>query len=227
MQPLRPNLLPAQPTAGGQLFFGAALAALLALTATPLQAQAVYRIVGADGKVTFSDKPPTTAAKATGLETSSPANTGNPALPFELRQAVTKYPVTLYTAKDCVPCDNGRKLLQTRGVPFSEKTITTADDSEALQRLSGGNALPFMTLGGQQMKGFSPTEWTQYLSAAGYPESSQLPATWRNPGATPLVAIQTAATPAAPANSAPPASPTPPRPTPARVNPANPAGIQF
>ncbi len=226
MQPSRPNWVSARPTAGRQRFLGAALAALLVLTANPLPAQAVYRIVGADGKVTFSDKPPTAAAKATGLETSSPVSTGNPALPFELRQAVAKYPVTLYTAKDCVPCDNGRKLLQTRGVPFSEKTITTADDSEALQRLSGGNALPFMTLGGQQMKGFSPTEWTQYLSAAGYPETSQLPATWRYPAATPLVAVQTAA-PATPANSAPLASSTPPRPAPARVNPSNPAGIQF
>ena len=37
------------------------------------------------------------------------------ALPFELRQAASRYPVTLYTAATCIPCDNGRQMLQQRG----------------------------------------------------------------------------------------------------------------
>ena len=174
-----------------RLVLSAVLATLLALTVTPTLAQAVYRIVGPDGKVTFSDRPPATPAKVSGLETAtSPSASSNPALPYDLRQIVAKYPVTLYTSKDCTPCDSGRNLLRTRGVPFSEKTITTAEDAESLQRISSSKSLPFLTLGSQHIKGFSDAEWTQYLNAAGYPESSKLPASYRNPPAAPLVAAQ-------------------------------------
>ncbi len=228
MHAIRPNLTQHRSHAGRWLARMATLSVLLALATGSSLAQTVYRIVGPDGKVTFSDKPPVTPAKVTGLETVSGAGTpANPALPFELRQAVDKYPVTLYTSKDCAPCDSGRSLLQGRGVPFAEKTITTADDSESLQRISGSTSLPFLTLGGQQIKGFSDAEWSQYLSAAGYPENSRLPAGYRNPPAAPLVAVQT---PAVQPASAPTARAQPTATTPTltpRVNPANPAGIQF
>jgi glutaredoxin len=227
MQSSRPGSVPTRLN-HRRLVFGAVFAALLALAGSSAHAQTVYRIVGPDGKVTFSDKPPVTAAKVSGLETTAnPATTSNPALPYDLRQVVAKYPVTLYTSKDCAPCDSGRSLLRIRGVPFSEKTITTADDSESLQRISGSTSLPFLTLGGQHIKGFSDAEWTQYLGAAGYPESSKLPASYRNPPATPLVAVQLPTAPPAAQASAAAARPQPPTPTPPRVNSANPAGIQF
>ncbi|MBK9443791.1 MAG: glutaredoxin family protein [Comamonadaceae bacterium] len=206
----------------------ATLAAGLLLAQGGAHAQAVYRIVGPDGKVTFSDKPPASAAKVTGVEAAAAsAETSGPALPYELRQAVTKYPVTLYTAKDCAPCDSGRSLLRTRGVPFSEKTINSNDDIESLQRLAGTTSLPLLTVGGQQIRGYSDQEWMQYLSAAGYPEKSKLPANYRNPAATPLVTAQAPAAPAVPA--APKASDVNPLPTPPppQVYPGNPAGIQF
>lgn len=228
MQPSQTNSATARFNASRRLVDGALCAALLALACNPAQAQAVYRIVGPDGKVTFSDKPPATAAKVTGLDTAaSPSTASNPALPYDLRQIVAKYPVTLYTSKDCAPCDSGRNLLRARGVPFSEKTITTADDSEALQRISGSTSLPFLTLGGQHIKGYSDAEWTQYLGAAGYPEKSKLPANYRNPAATPLVAVQVPASPTAAQPGTPVATPQPTLPTPPRANPANPAGIQF
>lgn len=211
-----------------RLVFGGVLAALLALAGNSAQAQTVYRIVGADGKVTFSDKPPVTAAKVSGLETAaSPSASNNPVLPYELRQVVAKYPVTLYTSKDCAPCDSGRNLLRNRGVPFSEKTIATPEDAESLQRISGSTSLPFLTVGGQQIKGFSDAEWTQYLGAAGYPEKNQLPVGYRNPAAAPLVAVQVPVATAATQASAPAARQQPPAPTPPRINSANPAGIQF
>jgi glutaredoxin len=154
----------------------------------------------------------------------SSASSGAP-LPFELRQVVGKYPVTLYTSSNCAPCDSGRSLLSTRGVPFSEKTIATAQDAEALQKLSGNNSLPFLTIGAQHVAGFSASEWTQYLSAAGYPESSKLPASYRSPPAAPLVAPEKPVVPAT--NATAPAEPVLPSITPPKPGPANPAGIQF
>jgi glutaredoxin len=208
----------------------AVIAALLALTAitaitatTGVNAQTVYRIVGPDGKVTFSDKPPLTDDKVTATgRNGRPLELNTDPLPFELRQPVSRYPVTLYTSATCSPCNSARSLLNTRGIPFTERTVNTPQDGDALNRLGGENALPLLTIGGQKLKGFADQEWIQYLDAAGYPASSKLPASYRNPPATPLVAIQKPV-PAAPVEAAekPAAAPAPVN------NAANPAGIRF
>ena len=205
------------------LIAGATLASICAV-----QAQTIYRIVGADGRVTFSDKPPVSADQGriagTGVGASGAAASAG-GLPYELRQVVAKYPVTLYSSANCAPCDNGRSLLTSRGVPFTERTVNTTEDSESLQRLSGDNSLPFLTIGGQRIKGMSDVEWSQYLDAAGYPKTSTLPPSFKNAPATPLVNLQKPA--AAPkAEPKPVPEPEPPRPV-QGPTPSNPAGIQF
>lgn len=203
----------------------ATLGAATLLMADFAGAQPIYRIVGPDGKVTFSDKAPPTSSKATTLDASGKTLTpSGPALPFELRQVVVKYPVTLYTSASCAPCGTGRALLNGRGVPFTEKTVNTNQDVEALQRMSGESSLPFLTIGGQQIKGYSEAEWTQFLTAAGYPSASLLPAGYRNPVAEPLVAVQKAA-PAVKSEETVKPNSEPSRPAP--VNSSNPAGIRF
>jgi hypothetical protein len=56
--------------------------------------------------------------------------------------------------------------------------------------MSGDTSLPFITIGGQQIKGYADTEWTQFLDAAGYPKTSQLPPGYRASAPTPFVAVQ-------------------------------------
>ncbi|WP_042422706.1 glutaredoxin family protein [Comamonas granuli] len=209
----------------------AALAAC-ALLATATQAQPVYRIVGPDGKVTFSDRAPdaTTPGAAPAAGAGAGAASGSAALPYALRQTATRFPVTLYTGSDCAPCTSARNLLITRGIPFTERTVDSNEDLDALKRLSGDTSLPVGTIGSQQLRGFSDTEWTQYLDAAGYPKQSQLPANYRRPAPAPLVATPPAtATPAAPAaQAAPPAAARPaPAARPGGPTPTNPAGIIF
>jgi glutaredoxin len=205
-------------------FMGAAIVCGAAFSA---QAQTIYRIVGADGKVTFSDKPPasTDQGKVLGTGVGAAGAAASSTLPFELKQVQAKYPVTLYTAAKCAPCDSGRALLSVRGVPFNERTVMTAEDTDYLQRLTGESSLPYITIGGQRHKGFSESEWNSTLDAAGYPKSSMLPSGYRNAPPSPLVTIQKAAAPKPeekPAADlvAPPL--TPPGPT-----PSNPAGIAF
>jgi glutaredoxin len=206
--------------------------AAVATLAGGAQAQAVYRIVGPDGKVTFSDQPPPPSAAVKSVNNAAGRAGGtssSPALPYELQQVVGRYPVTLYTGPNCEPCITARNMLTNRGVPFTERTVNTNEDIDALQRISGDTNLPFGTIGGQQLKGFSDVEWTQFLDAAGYPKTSQLPANFRVAAATPLVAAKAAPAPAAPqANAAPAAPAAAPRaaPAPAPSN-TNPTGITF
>jgi glutaredoxin len=206
----------------------AALAAL-ALWSAVANAQ-VYRIVGPDGKVTFSDRPPAdgkaTPAAAVALPSGGSAIA---ALPTELRNAASRYPLTLYTRSDCGPCLSARSFLSNRGVPFTERTVNTNEDAQALGRLMGGSpALPFATLGAQHLRGFAEPEWSQLLDAAGYPRSSQLPPRYQNPAPTPLVAVQAPPPPAARAPQAEAQrAPEPEAPSSNDQAPANPAGIRF
>jgi glutaredoxin len=209
----------------------AALAALVgcaSLWGTASQAQ-VFRVIGPDGKVTFTDRPPPDAKATPASTVTMTGGGGSPmaSLPAEVRTAASRFPVTVYTTADCAPCLTARNFLASRGVPYSEKTVTTKDDVQALTSLAGEARLPFATIGGQHVRGFSEVEWSQYLDAAGYPKSSRLPASWRNPAPSPLVAVQA---PIAPAPRAQPqAGPAPQAeaPAPSDPSPSNPAGIRF
>jgi glutaredoxin len=204
----------------------AALGAVLGLVSVSALAQGVYRIVGPDGRVSYSDQPPP-AANARPVASGAPgaASGANTQLPFELRQVANRYPVVLYTSTECAPCNSGRNLLNARGIPYSEKTITTIEDGEALKRISGQTSLPIVTIGSQQIKGYSDSEWTQFLDAAGYPKQSALPTTYRRAAPTALVAVTPAAAPA-PATTA--QSQPAEAPAPSVAPPAsNPAGIRF
>lgn len=170
---------------------------------TQVCAQSLYRIVAPDGTITYSDRPltqnaaplnkasaTTPAASAADGENSNNTSANTPTLPYALRQAIAKYPVVLYSGNSCTPCDGGRSLLQTRGIPFTERTITTREDVDALKRQMGDDNLPYLTIGSQKLKGFSSEEWQQYLSAAGYPTRSVLPSGYKNPPSSPLVAVK-------------------------------------
>ncbi|MES3000167.1 MAG: glutaredoxin family protein [Pseudomonadota bacterium] len=197
----------------------------LAGAGSDANAQQIYRIVGPDGRVTFSDKPPADGSGSKGKSLSLSAATEVASFPFELRQAATRYPVTLYTSGECAPCNAGRAMLVNRGIPFSERTVGGADDIEALKRISGGTTtLPIVTIGGQQLKGYSDSEWGQYLDAAGYPHTSQLPTTYARGLPQPIVAASdpALARPAAPAAAA--RAPATPGAPPVAENPN---GIRF
>ena len=156
------------------------------LAALPCVAQ--YKLVGPDGKVTYTDRAPAaTEGKVTSLGLRSSAAGADSSLPLELRQPVARYPVTLYVVTGaCEPCEAARQLLRQRGVPFAEKQVQSAEDGEALERLAGSRDVPVLTLGAQTLRGLAPAVWGSYLDAAGYPRESRLPATYQYPAATPL-----------------------------------------
>ena len=204
------------------------LAILAGYSASDARAQQIYRILAPDGKVTFSDVPPLEPNARAKVAPSVPmaGASSDSALPFELRQAASRYPVVLYTGPQCAPCATGREMLTSRGIPFSEKTVSTNEDIDALKRLVGAPTLPALAIGAQQLKGYSEVEWAQFLDAAGYPRTSQLPAGYTPQPASPLVVAQqpqAPARPSAPAQRAPAAvgTATPP---PAAENPT---GIRF
>ncbi|HEU4459334.1 MAG TPA: glutaredoxin family protein [Methylibium sp.] len=195
---------------------------LLALAAPLTFAQ--YKVIDANGRVTYTDRPPVTSndriqpLRATGGAAAPASN-----LPFELRQTAERYPVTLYSGEGCEACLTGRAMLRQRGIPFVEKTVKTDADIAAFRTAESSTELPVLRIGSQQLKGYNDVEWASYLDAAGYPKQSALPPSYRPPEPVPLTepkAVASQARPAAPAAA----------PAPATLPPAferAPEGIRF
>jgi len=165
-------------------FWRACLPVLLSGLLAPA-AWGAYKIVGPDGRVTYTDRPPVgEGAQALGKPK---AGISAVALPYELQQVVNRHPVTLFTTRECSACETGRQLLQSRGVPYTEKTVDTPDDIRAFNAQENSSKLPTLKVGGKQIIGLQQSEWNAYLDAAGYPQQSKLPSGYAQPAASPLV----------------------------------------
>jgi hypothetical protein len=171
--------------------------------------QRLYKIVGPDGQVTYTDRPPPVPPGARVAQPVVAAAPPTATLPADLAAVVTRYPVTLHTGPNCAaPCTEGRNLLRERGVPFQERTVSTVRDVAELERVAGATSLPVLVVGRLPLVGFRQSEWVGYLDAAGYPATSRLPANYSPPAPIPLTppvaaAVPAAAPPPAPAAAAP------------------------
>ncbi|HEX2530742.1 MAG TPA: glutaredoxin family protein [Burkholderiaceae bacterium] len=141
----------------------------------------LYKWVGPDGKITYSDTPPPASAKRVESKSMGSSTTNSTGLPYALANAAKGNPVTLYTTANCPPCEEGRNLLAGRGVPFTEKTVTSNDDIAQLRHAGGDKQLPFLVVGRSTQEGFESDAWNKLLSTAGYPKSNRLPKSYRNP----------------------------------------------
>jgi glutaredoxin len=208
-----------QTTAQIAIKFIAAQAVIM-LAAGHLYAQQVYKSVDKNGRITYSEVPP---LPGSGDKLAAGSAT-NASLPYALQQVVSRFPVTLYTTADCAPCISAKLMLTQRGVPFTERTVTSNEDIEAYKKLNGDTSLPLATIASQQLKGYEETEWTKYLDAAGYPKTSTLPRNYKNAEATSLTPKKAAEKEV----TEKPASTRAARPAAAPLEPNNnPAGIRF
>ena len=184
----------------------------------------VYRWTDEQGRVHITDTPPPASAK--GVKRSDGGGGGTPAPssatkesgqePFALQQARAKYPVTLYTVPNCEGCNAARKLLNARGVPFKENSLTEAAQMDEFKQLVGGNTVPAMIVGSTVQKGFEESAYQRLLDAAGYPATGVVPP--RNQGeptaaAPGLPEVKPAAQPEQPSGPYSPGAPPPPPPT--------------
>ncbi len=154
------------------------LAAMLCAAALGASAQ-MYRWTDEKGRVHVTDTPPPASAKgvkksgAPAAEPSSPQPSG--AEPYALQQARTNFPVTLYTTPGCEGCDAARKLLNARGLPFKEISVTDPSQFEEFKKAVGSNSVPAIIVGSTVQKGFEGGAYHALLDAAGYPKTGILP----------------------------------------------------
>jgi len=175
------------------------VAAALLLPALASAQANVYRWVDKDGKVQYSDTPPTQSQKDLQQKRMGGGYVESTQQPYAMQVAIRKSPVTLFTGAACgEPCEQGRALLGKRGVPFTERDAQgNPQDADAVKALVGSLVVPVMTVGPAALKGFEEGMWNSALDDAGYPRTvlpGQVPA--RPPGQA-----DKAAAPAAPATA--------------------------
>jgi hypothetical protein len=165
---------------------GTVIAAVGLLAAASAMAQ--YKYVGPDGRVVYSDQPPPPGAKGVQKPaTAAAASSGGTSagLPYALQQATKSFPVTLYTTSDCDACNQGRNLLNKRGIPFAEKTVRTPEDIKIFKEATKAEQVPVMMIGSNRQVGFEEGAWNGALTVAGYPPNNVLPAGFKNAPALP------------------------------------------
>ncbi|HEY1042303.1 MAG TPA: glutaredoxin family protein [Telluria sp.] len=163
--------------------------ALLAAAAGNALAQQVYKWKDARGVTHYSDTPPPARDQKKVQVKSFSSGGGSVDVPYALAQAMRTAPVTIYTTAGCAACDMARKALAARGVPYTEKTVTSAADSEQLKAAGGANQLPFIMVGRTRLTGFEAETLTAALNAAAYPKQRVVGPEFRlanvGPAATP------------------------------------------
>jgi len=142
------------------------LLACALLASAGLRAQTVYKSIGPDGKVVYSDQPPTTGK----LQKTMKFELASSALPASaasfMEQFRKTHPagvpvasakgVTLYSAVWCGYCKQAKAWLGSHGVAYTNVDIDAPGGTAALAQASGGGGgVPVLVVDGRTLNGYS------------------------------------------------------------------------
>ena len=145
---------------------------VLLLTA-PAQSAQLYQWKDAQGRVYYSDQqPPPSVKNATQKSFKGSFIEGGDS--FALKAAREKFPVTLYSTACGVPCDQGKRHLEQRGIPYTSKNPESGEDRAALLKLTGRSNVPVLVVGKDKIDGYEVGQWDAALDKAGYPKAGDL-----------------------------------------------------
>jgi len=145
---------------------------VLAAVAAGTTAQSLYRYIDANGRVVYSDQPPPPTARDVQPKRLPENVIETDPVPFAMKQAAERFPVTLYTF-DCDVCRDAQALLVKRGIPFATVIVTEEKGAARLKALTGRQSAPVLQVGDKQvMQGYNEERWQAMLDEAGYPKAA-------------------------------------------------------
>jgi glutaredoxin len=149
-----------------------ALVAAFILFAGASSAQSLYRYVDENGRVVYSDQPPPPTARDVQPKRLPENVIETDPVPFAMKEAAERFPVTLYTF-DCDVCRDAQALLVKRGIPFATVIVTQETGAARLKALTGKQSAPVLQVGDKQvMQGYNEERWQAMLDEAGYPKAA-------------------------------------------------------
>lgn len=154
---------------------------LFCLLALPVSAADLYKLVGPDGKITYTDKKPANQGQSKNVVTvihakvsdfNPPPGLGNLTARTKTYAANRSGSSTasgglrVYTASWCGYCKREKAFLKKRNVDFEEIDIDTPQGQQEYAAI-GGNGVPVSIANGKRMDGFTEAAMEQFLNEAG------------------------------------------------------------
>jgi glutaredoxin len=147
---------------------------LLALAIPVVLGQTMYKSVTADGKIIYSDHPPSDGKV---LKTITPDIVPSTALSVSAMEQLRKLRalrptaaapangIVLYSASWCGYCAKAKTYLAAKGIAYQEIDIDTPDGLASFAHAGGGKGVPLLLSGSQRIQGFSPAAYDQLFSS--------------------------------------------------------------
>ena len=135
----------------------------------------MYKSVGADGRIVYSDRPPVEGRLEATIKfehlPSSPLPASTSSYLEQLRQtgAATSASnptqgVVLYSASWCGFCKRAKAYLAGNGISYQEFDVETKDGMAAFAQAGGGKGVPLLIADGQRVQGFTPAAYDAFFA---------------------------------------------------------------
>jgi glutaredoxin len=153
----------------------AKISVAMALCLVPVLAlaqQQVFRYIDKDGRVVYTDSAPPADARSVQQKRLGGNFIETSELPYALRVAQQRNPVTLYSGPCGTLCEQARALLNRRGVPHHDIDPSQPGESQRMKLVTGDLQVPVLIVGSAVLlKGFEEDRWQVALDQAGYPKT--------------------------------------------------------
>ena len=142
-------------------------------------ADTVYKAVGPDGEMTYSDKPPSNRARTDTLEFRNLPSSPLPAHVLRFREQLEKSaegrisaarttpgekPV-LFTANWCGHCKRAKSHLAAAQISYVEYDIENVDGMRAFVTAGGSGGIPLLVAGDRRIQGYSAPAYDRLAAA--------------------------------------------------------------
>ncbi len=153
------------------------LSCMAGLAAAPAAAQTLYKSIGPDGAVVYSDRPPPGGRVEKTMKFDNlPASALPAATTAHLEQqlknlrassaaAAPAGDVVLYSAQWCGYCKKAKAWLAENRVAYREVDIDTPDGMASFAQAGGGKGVPLLLAGGERVQGFSTGAYGRLFAA--------------------------------------------------------------
>ena len=142
-------------------------------------AETVYKVVGPDGEITYSDKPPSDRARANTLEFRNLPSSPLPAHVLRFREQLEKSAegrisaarapragdVLLFTANWCGHCKRAKTHLAAAQIVYIEYDIENVEGMRAFISAGGSGGVPLLVTGDRRIQGYSATAYDRLAAA--------------------------------------------------------------
>ncbi len=152
---------------------------LVAAFTLPVSADTVYKAIGPDGVVTYTDKPPSDRTRTDTLEFRNLPSSPLPAEVLRFREQLEKSAqgriadarapragaVELFTANWCGHCKRAKAHLAAAQISYTEYDIENVEGMRAFIGAGGSGGVPLLVAGERRVQGYSPAAYDR-LSAS-------------------------------------------------------------